>query len=195
MGSISRKFPLHFTNNKVNQLIKQKNIKIKGIDVDIGSIKVCQKRIIKYGLQNHVEAECISLFDIKKKYDYILFMESFPVISNELFIDFILHAKTLVKDGCQDRIKLYHNLIEKHEYTKGREFFKKTILHIITLNDFGKLTTRDKMEEILVEHCQVDRSKINMQVLLECTYKEMSGVFFCIPVLRNKVIRQYLISL
>ena len=40
---------------------KDKNIKIHGIDIDPHSLLVCNKRILKNNLENHVKVELISL--------------------------------------------------------------------------------------------------------------------------------------
>lgn len=131
---------IYFINEKVINLIKSKNLKIYGIDIDLPSIKVCQNRIIQYNLENYVKAECVSLFDVKaktesEKYDNILFMESFPVISNELFIEFISHSKGILSNRLINRggnkIYLYHNLIENHEYSRVFEFLKRNVLYAL----------------------------------------------------------------
>ena len=182
---------IYFTNYKVINLIKGKNIKIHGIDIDPHSLLVCNKRILKNNLENHVKVELISLFNIKDKYDYILFMESFPVIENDLFINFLEHSKMLAKK----EIFLYHNLIQNDEYSEIFSFTKRTVLYYITFNDFGKLTTIEMMKDILTNGCKINKETINMKILLECKYKEMCYLFYLIPYFNNKKIKQYLITI
>jgi 2-polyprenyl-3-methyl-5-hydroxy-6-metoxy-1,4-benzoquinol methylase len=65
--------------------IKQKKFKIFAIDIDAGAIVICQKRIVEAGLQEYVHATQMSVTDVKEKYDFVLWMESFPVINPPLF--------------------------------------------------------------------------------------------------------------
>lgn len=182
---------IYFTNLLVINLIKDKNIKIQGIDIDALSILVCNQRIIQNNLQNYVKVELKDIFNVKDEYDYVLFMESFPVIPNHLFAKFMNHAKTITKN----KIFLYHNLIQDDEYTELFAFFKSTILYYITFNDFGKLTTMTMMNDILTKKCDIHSDKILMKVLLECKYKDMFSILNWIPRYRNCDIKQYLISI
>ena len=182
---------IYFTNPLVVNLIKEKNIKINGIDIDAMSIIICNQRVIKNNLQSHVKVELKDLFHIHTKYDYILFMESFPVIPNHLFTKFISHSKKI----CNNDILLYHNLINNDEYTELFAFFKSTILYYITLNDFGKLTTVNMMNDILTKKCDIFSDKISMNVLLKCKYKDMFSLFNLIPYFRDCEIKQYIITI
>lgn len=182
---------IYFTNPLVVNLIKEKNIKIHGIDIDAMSIIICNQRVIKNNLQSHVKVELKDLFHIHTKYDYVLFMESFPVIPNHLFTKFISHSKKI----CNNDILLYHNLINNDEYTELFAFFKSTILYYITLNDFGKLTTVNMMNDILTKKCDIFSDKISMNVLLKCKYKDMFSLFNLIPYFRDCEIKQYIITI
>ena len=155
------------------------------------SIIICNQRVIKNNLQSHVKVELKDLFHIHTKYDYVLFMESFPVIPNHLFTKFISHSKKI----CNNDILLYHNLINNDEYTELFAFFKSTILYYITLNDFGKLTTVNMMNDILTKKCDIFSDKISMNVLLKCKYKDMFSLFNLIPYFRDCEIKQYLITI
>jgi hypothetical protein len=93
-------------------------------------------------------------------------------IPNHLFTKFISHSKKI----CNNDILLYHNLINNDEYTELFAFFKSTILYYITLNDFGKLTTVNMMNDILTKKCDIFSDKISMNVLLKCKYKDMFSV-------------------
>ena len=182
---------IYLKNQKVIKLIKDKNIKIHGIDIDERAIPVCKERISKNKLEKYVSVQIMDLLDVTKKYDYVTFLESFPVISNELFIKFIKHAQNITNK----HILLYHNLIQDQEYSFLFHIFKNYILHYITFNDFGKLTTVSKMKNILTQQSKIDPDKISMKVLIKSTYKEIIPLFNYIPYYGNKEIKQYLITI
>lgn len=51
------------------------------------------------------------------------------------------------------------------------------------------------MKSVLEEGCHLKDNQYSMEVLLSCAYKDMSTLLWLIPFYRNKVIKQYLISI
>ena len=176
---------IYYTGEKVIALIKAKNLTIHSIDVDDGAIPICQKRIKLSGLSDRVTSECIDLMKITKRYDAILFMESFPVIPRDLMTTLIQHAKTI-----SDELLLFHNLVE--DKNSLIEWVKPRIKYL-TLVDFGQLTSVEEMEE----ECQkwgFKSGSYNVEPCLQCTYRDMHWALN-VPGFGDTVITQYLVSL
>lgn len=76
---------VYFTNAKVIETIKEKNITITAIDIDAGAVEICKKRIAAAGLDSLVRAKAVSVLEVKETFDFVLWMESFPVIDPHLF--------------------------------------------------------------------------------------------------------------
>ena len=133
---------IYFTNPLVIQIIKENKLLIHCIDIDYGAINILKRRITKYKLNNYVSCECINLFKIKKKYDYHFYVESYPVIPNDLFknmIDFSKH-------NAKREILLYHNLVNKRSII--RSFCKENLKYILNI-DFGSETTICEQKKML----------------------------------------------
>lgn len=182
---------LYYTVDKIQRLIRKKNLQIYSIDVDAGAVPICKKRIQEAGLAHQVKADAIDLlaFNLEPeqpRYDVVLFMESFPVIGRPLMAQLINKAKTL---GTQ--IQLYHNLVERKDVFMT---WMKPRIKLFTLVDFGALTSV-KEQETIVEGWGVTKEKYNIEPLLSCTYGEMSKILNIVPFVRSKVCTQYLVSI
>jgi SAM-dependent methyltransferase len=134
---------IYFNDNEIIRLIKDKNISIYCIDIDKEGIKYCINNIYKNELEDNVIVSYINFFDIKDKFDYILFIESFPVIENELFKDMLDKSYNLLNNN--GKILLYHNLFD-NEWKDSIFYMIKPYLKYITCVDFGKSTTLDEMK-------------------------------------------------
>ena len=156
---------IYYTGDKIIALIKAKNLTIHSIDIDDGAVPICQKRIKLAGISDKVTAECIDLLKIEKRYDAILFMESFPVIPRPLMAELIGHAMTLGK-----KIFMYHNLVEKKDSFIN---ILKPNLKYLTLVDFGQLTSVNEMHEC-VKSWGVGADSYSVTPLLSCLYGEMA---------------------
>jgi len=174
---------IYYTGPEVIALIKSKRLTVHSIDIDDGAVPICKKRIIAAGLADRVTADCIDLLKVTKKYDAVIFMESFPVIPRDLMATFIAHTKTIT-----NFILLFHNLVE--EKNAIVEWVKPKVKYF-TLVDFGELTSIQEME---LECKQWGFTKYNVEPCLKCQYKDMYWAFN-IPGLGDTVITQYLVSL
>ena len=174
---------IYYTGPEVIALIKSKKLTIHSIDIDDGAVPICQKRIFAAGLSDKVTAEAIDLLKVTKKYDAVIFMESFPVIPRDLMAVFIAHTKTIT-----NYILLFHNLVE--EKNVFVEWMKPKVKYF-TLVDFGELTSIQEME---LECKKWGFTKYNVEPCLKCQYKDMYWAFN-VPGLGDTVITQYLVSL
>ncbi len=119
------------------EIIKNKNIKIDGIDIDPGAIFLAKSNIKDNDLENLVTAECIDINKIDdKQYDYIFFSNSFSVIDNITDILKDVKDRLLKENG---KIVISTTIEAKDDKIKStiKENAKKLVLGI----DFGKLIT------------------------------------------------------
>jgi len=133
-----------YKNKNVIENIKNNNLQIIGIDIDKIYIKQCTKRIKENGLQDYVEIKLINIFNYKlekdeDKFDYVIFSESAPLLSNELLTNIIKYIDdNLIKsDG---KIVFINNLSESNNPMK--KF--KPYLKYISLIDFGRLLSKEE---------------------------------------------------
>ena len=180
---------LYYKYDKVVTLIKEKGLTIFSIDIDAGAIPICEERIKKSGLSNQVTTEAKDLLDITPeaidaKYDIVLFMESFPVISRDLMTRLIGKARSLGKE-----VHLYHNLVQEKSWFLS--WFKPRIKYF-SLVDFGQLTSKKEQEEIIANDWGI--SDYTIEPLLECSYGEMHWLLN-FPIIRDYRITQYLVTL
>ena len=85
---------IYFEDPRCIKLIKDKNIKIVGIDINKPDIELASQRIIISDLGMHVEAKYIDLFEYDgnlNEFDVILFCESYPVIPRDLMKQMLMH--------------------------------------------------------------------------------------------------------
>lgn len=170
---------IYFTNPSVIQTIRRKNLKIYAIDIDVGAVKICDERISKGGLSDLVSCKAISVTDVKDKYDYVLWMESYPVIDTELFSVLFKHSLTLAKE----KTMLYHNLVQDDEATW---FWRasKPLLNYLTLVDFGRLTTMTEMRQSLQD--MSGKKPFTIKPLLECTLSDMHVLGWFVTFVLNR---------
>lgn len=186
---------IYFTNEQVVEMIRHKNLKIRAIDVDAGAVEICQQRLIRAGLEDFVFAECVSVEDIRpatleEKYDYAVWMESFPVIEIGLFSRLFQHSMTIVKKKCF----MYHNLLK--EYSVAMHVMKP-LINYCTMVDFGRATTVDEMKILLQG---MTHHKFTIKPLLWCKRHEMmspilSRFEWFLPKSLNAQVTQYLIEM
>ena len=132
-----------YNNIKVIENIKNKNLKVIGIDIDKIYINECNNRITNNHLQDYIETKLINIFDYKlddneEKFDYAIFSESAPVIPSELLFDFVNYINNnLIKENGQ--IIFINNLSQENNKMKNI----KPYIKYISLIDFGILLTEN----------------------------------------------------
>jgi cyclopropane fatty-acyl-phospholipid synthase-like methyltransferase len=139
---------------KNKEFIIKNNYKIDGIDIDEEYLQVCEKRIINNHLEKYVSCKNQNLLTMKdnKKYDYIFFMESYPVISEELMTNMLNKCRNILsEDG---KIVYCHNLVKtKNPFIN---LLKPNIKYFLGNVDFGRLTTHEEFENLM----KVSKAKI-----------------------------------
>ena len=129
------------------QLIKSKNIKIHGIDINESYLNACAERVEKHDLKHYVTLELNDVIESKieeNKYDYILFMESYPVIPKESLKPIVKKALRIMKPDS--KLVFIHNLVEQNEWNLFRALIKMNLKKVTTV-EFGRLVIRSDFEK------------------------------------------------
>jgi cyclopropane fatty-acyl-phospholipid synthase-like methyltransferase len=146
------------------ELIKDKKLHIDGIDIDNDYLKICNDRIIENDLQDYVTAKYQDLLTLQppdNRYDYIFFMESYPVIPIDIMRKMMNKCSELLKPNT-GVISFVHNLVS----TKNPvvDFIKPRLLYVPFIQvDFGRLTSHDEFDDFLLSA----KYKANQKSLLE----------------------------
>lgn len=129
-------------------LIKNKGFEIDGIDIDTEYLGVCNARIVSCDLTSQVTAKEQDLLkmDDTKKYDYIFFMESYPVIPVDIMKMMMDKCKTLLTS--EGKVIFVHNLVDKKNWLVN--FIKPRVVHVPFIQvDFGRLTTHTEFDDFI----------------------------------------------
>ena len=118
--------------------IRKKNLQIDGIDIDADYIATCNQNIEAAGLQDLMTVTNISIYDYEteKKYDYVLFSDSYAVIPD--VHNMMEHCKRYLKPNGQLVILTTLDDVA----TPFKVALKPRIVNF-TLVDFGKVTTKE----------------------------------------------------
>ena len=145
----------YFNNIAVRDIIRQKGLSILCIDVNDNSISKCQQKIKEHKLKSNVTAICASIEFISNKYDYVLWMDSYPVIDRKLFDRLFSHSLKIAKKS----VYVYNGFVTEEDSTiELQNNYLRPILGIITLNDFGQINTIDSMD-VLAENNDCECTK------------------------------------
>jgi cyclopropane fatty-acyl-phospholipid synthase-like methyltransferase len=149
------------------EFIIKNNYKITGIDIDIEYINVCKQRILDSNLQQYVSCEYQDLLTMTEniKYDYIFFMESYPVISQQLMKKMLKKCKNILSN--KGKIVFCHNLVKvKNPFIN---ILKPNIKYLPGNVDFGRLTTHDEFNTLMKE------SNVEIKIKDRIMYKKILG--------------------
>jgi len=199
---------IYFTNLKVSNLIKIKNLSIYGIDIDEERIEIAKKRIKESELDKYVKCEKKYICELNKEtngngngngagngngngagngeFDYVFYIESFPVIPINIFKQFINISKNLI--NTNGTVILYHTL-EPESNPIIRWF--KPYLHLLTLNDFGPECTLEQMHN----YCKEWGCQYEINPCLNTTYGNALELLKYIPIVNNYPITTYTVEL
>lgn len=151
-----------------SDIIKQKNLNIVGIDIDDEYIQKCKQTIQEAGLSDFCSAETKDLFDVEDKFDYVFFMESYPVIPREIMKNMLFKAQSLTHVTFGNLV-LVHNLCDS-----GGVLWKviKRNLKYVVGADFGRVTSTKDWESFLKEMQFESRTKKMLISLHKESYPE-----------------------
>jgi len=180
---------IYFENKDCINIIKSKNIKIHGIDINSNDINLCKDRIYNNKIQSNVSVELIDLFNIKNinDYDVIIFSESYPVIEKQLMykmLDFIIN-----KSNFKNKILFINNIEDNPSFIQKLKNFS----FIFNLNDqLGRLVSTKDMDLIF--------KSLN---IINITYELLASATLNYAIFKDKIkipglnfeMKQYLITL
>lgn len=137
---------VYFQDPRCISLIKEKNIKIVGIDINREDIELSSSRISESGMEASIEVRWVDLFKYDRdlnEFDVILFSESYPVIPRDLMKKMLMHI-IHSKDFTGELV--FINNVEDDP-----SLFQKTKPHLkyflLGADFFGRLvSTADMME-------------------------------------------------
>jgi cyclopropane fatty-acyl-phospholipid synthase-like methyltransferase len=137
-----------YSNTLIKKSILSNNLTIEGIDIDKVYIKKCKQRIIDENLNSNVTIRLMDVFDYEikneeERFDYIIFSESAPVLSDELLTNIINHViKNLVKTN--GKIVFINNLTNDENTAMIKI---KPLLKYICMIEFGRVLTQKDFED------------------------------------------------
>jgi ubiquinone/menaquinone biosynthesis C-methylase UbiE len=137
---------IYFKDSRCIELIRSKNIKIVGIDINESDIKLASKRIVSSHVCDRVEAKFVDLFQYDvdlNEFDVILFSESFPVIPEDLMmkmLNHILHIK-----GFKGSLFFINNIEDNPKLLQRVKPFLKYFMFGV---EFGRIVSKDDMQRV-----------------------------------------------
>ncbi len=162
-----------YKNDNVIESIKDKNLQIVGIDIDEVYIKQCSERIINSNLEDNVSIKLMNIFDYKikidiDKFDYVIFSESAPLLSNELLVNIVNYINNnLIKEN--GKIIFINNLTDANSPMKKY----KPYLKYFSLIDFGRLLS----EEEFINIGKDINKKVTINLIASMRFKEVLSFF------------------
>lgn len=168
----------------LRKLLLERDLHVDGVDISDPNIKISQQRIMKHGLEAHFTAKTqdARTLDAEGAYDAILYMESFPCMSVDIFVDILKSTQRLLKPKTGITY-LYHNLADPSlvgpvAISLGR-MLKPCIKFFLGI-DFGRLTTKPEMRDILnramPEHTEESKT-LQIEVLLAADCSDVNISF------------------
>ena len=135
---------IYFEDPRCIKLIKEKNIKIVGIDINRPDIELATRRIEVSKLEGYASAKWMNLFEYDgdlNEFDVILFCESYPVIPRDLMrkmLMFIVHSK-----GFSGELVFINNVEDDPTWIQKNT---KDLLKYVTFGiEFGRLVSTGDM--------------------------------------------------
>ena len=138
-----------YSNADVKKTVLTQGLQIVGIDIDVPYIERCKRRIDEEHLAENVHIMLQDVFDYRldseiERFDYILFSESAPLLSNDLLISMCRHMieHLLKTDG---KIIFINNLTED---SGNAMRVIKPYLKYVTMVEFGRVLTSQDFFDI-----------------------------------------------
>ena len=126
-------------------LVRAKDLRIVGLDVDADYLKQCHKVLCKVGLTGHVVTRLESIYEHQGgPYDAVYFSASFPLLPDP--VKALQHACTLLAPGKP----IFFTQTFHHRKSKFLEKLKP-MLHRFTTMHFGRVTYEEDFRRVLNE--------------------------------------------
>lgn len=183
---------IYFENEDCIKLIKEKNIKIYGIDLLEEDINLSKERILKNNLESNVDVNFKNLLEIDNlnDFDIILFCESYSVINENLItlmLEYIIKSKKFNKKIC-----LLNNIEDNPSFLQKN--IKPYLKYIIWGTDFGRVISKSNIYNAF-KIFDINSDKITFKLIASSTISQMLfSDKFKIPLIDVNM-KQYLISI
>lgn len=145
-----------------------KRLHIHAIDIDEAYVESCKERL-KNSILENITVEKRDLFTVtERKYDYVIFSESYPVIPEEIMTTMVHHCLTLLNPN--GKIIFLHNLLENETQKEHPIAIIKPYIKYIPFVwiDFGRATTKQQFDDWI--------SQFNLQTQYTILYSsEITG--------------------
>lgn len=128
-----------------SELVRQRGLKITGVDIDADYIKQARKAVDDHGMSEHVEPLLESVYDHQGgPYDAVYFAASFMLMPDPPAA--LTHVKTLL--APEGRIFFTQTFEERKSFLAERA---KPLLKRVTTIDFGQVTYERDFLDVLEE--------------------------------------------
>lgn len=137
---------IYFDDPRCAEIIKQKNIKIIGIDINKEDVEVATNRILANKLSHHISANHVDLFEYNvnlNDFDVILFSESYPVIPKDLMKKMLTH---IISNRFSNELIFINNIEDNPTWLQ--KTFKSLLKYVLFGVEFGRLISTNDMIEM-----------------------------------------------
>ena len=134
-----------YKNNDIVIFILKSNLKISGIDINKSALSKFQDRLDKSSLSSSVTLQFGDILTLELgKFDYVIFSESAPILSQSDLQKIVLYIKNnlLNKNG---KIIFINNLVENPQ--RITKILKPKLKYITTI-DFGRTLTKEDFNSL-----------------------------------------------
>lgn len=144
------------------ELIKNKQLHINGIDVNRNYLDMCHKKIEDYNLKSNITTHYgnVLTYETDKKYDFVLFSDSYSVIPNINYI--VNHTNKYLKENGE--IVIITTLDDKGGlFYNFRKWVKPRLVNITGI-EFGNLITYNSFinefrKNYYINDCSIIKNK------------------------------------
>ena len=132
------------------KLVRNKNIKITGVDIDREYVKKARYTMIDNDLEEHVRIVLADIFAENKdkrelyedRYDYVLFSDSYAVLPNPQ--TFLKHCEKFLKP--EGSVVVLSTLFDEFNYYL--DIIKQNIVTFTTV-DYGRMMTKSDLQKYI----------------------------------------------
>ena len=156
-----------YRNIDTINLVVKSNYQITGIDIDKLAIEKFQNKINLNSLSK-INLKCGNILDMgfSEKFDYVIFSESAPLLSNEFLINVVAHIKSnLLRVG--GKIIFINNLTENPQFIT--RFIKPKLKYITTI-DFGRVVSKNEFNNLAL----ANNMNVNYELLDSMTVEQVA---------------------
>jgi len=160
-----------YKNKRIMNLIEKKNLLVTGIDIDSFAIDEFKKNLKLSLSTDKINLMCGNILkeQFNKKFNYVIFSESAPLLKKCFISEVISHIKMNLLDSS-GKVIFINNLVENPQFFVS--FIKPKLKYITTL-DFGRVLTIEEFNNLAV----ANKLKISFEILDSMTVEEIAILY------------------